>query len=750
MIFQNKNLEGAIFDMDGTMFDTERLRFRMLKQASMEIFGEEISDKLLYDSLGISAETAERIAKQRYGIHYPYKKIRERADQLERGHIRENGVPVKNGLYNLLERLKKNGVLIALATSSRKEIAEEYLAHAKVLRFFDVVVCGDEVERGKPDPEIFLKAASELNCESGNCFIFEDSQNGLLAASAAGGIPILIKDIKEPAPEVQALAFRSYEKLTEFLDELIQQMLKMPVPTLNEHFPQSVGYTVVGIHGFGAIGGGYLAQIFSHWDGYTRPRKIIGATNDKLIRPLINSLGKYRVKYESLAYFQTITNVTIIDMNDENSIVEMYKQSQIIGLAIPEKAIKSQAKMIAKGLIERNNSSGEALTLLIVMNKINAAKFVRNHVEQAIKLLECEEKAKKIVANTYFSETVVNRIVSKRDENLIISKLDTDLYRTHKIISQYSGKMKGILEFSRAYLLENEVFNLCKSGKNGDRAVYQTINFADNVSSVTQFANELSKLNVTLFSSEPDMPIYASKGSPLLERLRQVVTVEDIKSMQEIKNKLSNGTHAIIAWYSAILGYKTIGQGMGDLRVSKLAESIIKNEVKPALLIENPNSKQYINSITLNFLKRCRASFKDECSRVGRDPLRKLQDGERIIGAIHLAQKHGLSTSGLEFGVACALMYSVLSIDENDAEAKKIKELYEEKHSIEDVLTYTEIYNKTKYYGIDINKDTELIKRIHASFNNLRKQLNDLQAKEVNGTQFSLTVDEAFQTRRFK
>jgi hypothetical protein len=115
-----------------------------------------------------------------------------------------------------------------------------------------------------------------------------------------------------------------------------------------------------------------------------------------------------------------------------------------------------------------------------------------------------------------------------------------------------------------------------------------------------------------------------------------------------------------------------------------------------------------------------------------------------------LAQKHGLSTSGLEFGAACALMYSVLSIDENNAEAKKIKELYEEKQSIEDVLTYTEIYNKTKYYGLDISKDTELIKRIHASFNNLKKQLNDLQTKEVSGTQFSLTVDEAFQTRRFK
>jgi len=285
---------------------------------------------------------------------------------------------------------------------------------------------------------------------------------------------------------------------------------------------------------------------------------------------------------------------------------------------------------------------------------------------------------------------------------------------------EYSKKMKEILKCSQAYFFESKHAKHHKS----EKVSYQTINIADNVSSVTQFANELSKLNVTLFSSEPDMPIYASRGSPLLERLRQVVTVESIKSMQEIKNKLSNGPHAIIAWYSALLGYKTIGQGMGDSRVSKLAEGVIKNEIKPALLIENPNSKQYINSITSKFIKRCRASFKDKCSRVGRDPMRKLQCGERVIGTIKMAQKHGLNTKGLEFGAACAIMYSILFIDENDKEAFLIKQLYDKRGSVEDVLTYSGEYNKSKYDGLNPNEDHELIKRIQESFDNLKKELN--------------------------
>lgn len=728
--------------MDGTMFDTERLRIRMLKQASKEIYGEEISDDLLYESLGISAVTAEKLAKQRYSDEYPYKKIRAHADELERAYVRKNGLPVKAGLYNLLERLKKNGVLIALATSSRREIAEEYLVNAKVRRFFDIVVCGEEVAKGKPDPEIFLKTARQLNCDPGSCLIFEDSQNGLLAASAAGGLTIFIKDIKDPAPEVKALAFRSYEKMTDFLEEFAGQMAKMPIPTLNERFPQSFDSTIVGIHGFGAMGGGYLAQVFSHWDGYTRPNQIIGTTTNKFIRNLVNTVGKYSVKYDSLAYFQTIKNVTLIDMNDEAQVIEMYKKAKIVGVALPESAIKSQSETIAKGLVERFNAGGEYATLVIVMNKINSAKFVRNHVEAYVKLLVCEEKAKKVLERTFFSETVVNRMVSKIPDNVILSNIHNDLYGMRNTILESSEKMQNLAKFYETYLSANTPVKQKKFAQAENKASVQSIG-VESALATARFANELSKLFVTLFSSESDMTLFANKGSPILERLRQVVTVENIRSMQEIKNKLLNGTHAIVAWYSALLGYKTIGQGMGDLRVLSLAENIMRNEIKPALLIENPNSKQYINSILSSFIKRCRTSFKDKCTRVGRDPLRKLQRGERIIGAIKLAQKYGSETRGLEFGVACAIMYSILPINDNNVEALKIKEVYEKRFSVSDVLTYDGEYNKLKFGGLDTNKDSALIARIEESFEKLQKELTSNQED----TRIQLLVKQMIQEK---
>src|SRR5690606_13357034 len=83
-------------------------------------------------------------------------------------------------------------------------------------------------------------------------------------------------------------------------------------------------------------------------------------------------------------------------------------------------------------------------------------------------------------------------------------------------------------------------------------------------------AQALNQLHLILFNSEPDMLLYAQGGGAVLRNLRQVKTVEDIAQIQTIKNRLWNGTHAIVAWYSSLLGYPTIGRGMGDERVMAL------------------------------------------------------------------------------------------------------------------------------------------------------------------------------------
>ena len=251
------------------------------------------------------------------------------------------------------------------------------------------------------------------------------------------------------------------------------------------------------------------------------------------------------------------------------------------------------------------------------------------------------------------------------------------------------------------------------------------VSVSSSINVAAQFIKYVDEINVTLFSAEPDMPLYASDISPDLVRFRQIVVMKDIKSMQEIKNKLSNGTHAIIAWYSWLLGYETIGQGMGDPVVEKIAKKIMKQEIRAALIAENPELKSYIDSFISNFIKRCRVSFKDKCTRVGRDPLRKLQNGERVIGAISLVHNHGKEAPALEFGVACAILYSLKSVNVKDNEAAKIRELYAVNNSIEDVLTYDGPYNKSTYKGLDAAKDAELIGRIKEQFLILEEKFGD-------------------------
>jgi len=204
--FKNQIVHGAIFDMDGTMFDTERLRFQTLQQASRELIGVEFSENYLMQCLGLSARSAEQLAKERYGQDVPYAEIRQRADVLELEHVRNYGVPIKKGLLQVLERLRKAGLKMAVATSSRRAIAEEYLINANVYKFFDVLVCGDEIKQGKPHPEIFISAAEKINLSPAQCLMFEDSENGLRSAYDAGGMTVLFKDIKTPNESMLAQA----------------------------------------------------------------------------------------------------------------------------------------------------------------------------------------------------------------------------------------------------------------------------------------------------------------------------------------------------------------------------------------------------------------------------------------------------------------------------------------------------------------------------------------------------------------
>ncbi|WP_124065567.1 HAD family hydrolase [Clostridium sp. E02] len=695
MRIKNKEITAAIFDMDGTMFDTERLRMKMLKQASLEQYGKTIPEQLLFDSLGLSSVSAKQLSLQEFGPNYPYESIRKRADELEVSYVKEHGVPVKKGLFEVLERFKRNEVLLAVATSSKRIIAEEYLRDADVYKYFDVVICGDEVVKGKPDPQIFLKAASGINCQPESCLIFEDSENGLLAASRAGGLPIYIKDIKDARPDIKEKAWLPYESMTEFLQDLRLYTKKYPLPTLNEHFPQNNNQLAAGIHGFGAIGGGYLAQVFSHWDGYTRPGTIIGATRNENLRNMVNAFHCYQVNYESLAYAQTIRNVTLIDMDQEDDMISMYLKSDIMALCLPEKAFRKQSMMTAKGLLARKEAEKDPLTILVILNKLHAASYVKKQIKKALLELTSEQIADEILSETYFCETVVNRMVSAIPKEELLKQIQRKLNSFKDSVADTEHLKKSVISLK------------------GITRILKDISYIQ---------TELSRVNLELFRSEPDMTLYVGGTSPVVPYLRQVKIMEDIFQMQVIKNRLSNGTHAIIAWYCSLLGYKSIGQGMGDERILSFVKRMMEEEIKPTLIQKNPDYEEYINTFTKNFIKRCRFSFKDPVTRVGRDPIRKLQHKERILGTMAMVNATGTACPLLEFGAALGFYYGITLRNPEDRESITLRNLYRQTESIEKVLTYQGTLEGKPCRFLDPETDKEAITRISVWFHKLMKE----------------------------
>jgi len=699
--FLGKHIESAIFDMDGTMFDTERLRFQTIKQASLELAGQPIEDRTLIGSLGLSATRAEALAKDHNGEAYPYRDIRRRADELELQHVRTHGVPIKPGLLQVLERLRRSGLTMAVATSSRRSIAEEYLINANVLKYFDITVCGDEVQRGKPHPEIFLRAATELSRSPECCLMVEDSENGLLSASEAGGQPILIHDIKAPRAEVETRALKSYPSMLGFLSDLADCVPKLGVPAVTDLFPQAINQMQVGIHGFGAMGGGYLTQVFSHWDGYTRPGAIVGVTGDQLLCDAVNAFGKFSVRYGKLAFDQPIEHVRLIHMADEEGVAAIYCDSVIVGLALPEQAIRQQAPIIARGLLRRYQKGGGELTVLVVLNKVGGADYVRRHVEVALQAMVNRFECEKILAATHFSETVVSRIVTRLSQE--------SLRRQLRIKHELFEKNLAAVHNAQESAVQGP----------GDEQRLELDERVSVLRNASVPARALSQLHLILFNSEPDMLLYAQGGGGVLRHLRQVKTVGDIAQIQTIKNRLWNGTHAIVAWYSSLLGHATIGRGMGDERVMALVRQLIEKEIKPALLLESPELEAVITMMMRPFIERCRSSFKDPCKRVGRDPLRKLRRRERILGSITLARKHGIPTPGLEFAIALAIRYALSDAAEQDLECELIRGIYARSPGVAAVLTYRGNYNGHPYQGLDPVTDAKLIAAVAEHFEKL-------------------------------
>ena len=194
----------VVFDMDGVIFDSERAYIDAYKQLAPQYGLDDVDavHRACMDSIGVTRETTKRIFFSYVGREFDYDRYRDEVGEI----LSKTDYEIKPGVYELFAWLESQGASIALASSTRFVSVKQVLDHADLTRYFDVIVCGDMVSNSKPHPEIFLTAAERLGVEPEDCYVIEDSYNGIRAAHAAGMHPIMVPDILQPDEEIRGLA----------------------------------------------------------------------------------------------------------------------------------------------------------------------------------------------------------------------------------------------------------------------------------------------------------------------------------------------------------------------------------------------------------------------------------------------------------------------------------------------------------------------------------------------------------------
>lgn len=214
-------MKAVVFDMDGVLFDTERLCLESWSMVAKKQ-GIQGMEEVFSQCIGLNANDTKALIMKHYGEEFAYDEFKVQASEWFWKYIEDNGLPVKLGVKRLLPYLQQAGYQIGLASSTRYDSVINHLKQAEIIDYFSVIVTGDMVEHSKPLPDIYLLACKKLNVEPEEAYAIEDSPNGIRSASAAGMKPIMVPDMIAPDEEMKELSFLICSDLVEVMKFLNQ------------------------------------------------------------------------------------------------------------------------------------------------------------------------------------------------------------------------------------------------------------------------------------------------------------------------------------------------------------------------------------------------------------------------------------------------------------------------------------------------------------------------------------------------
>lgn len=212
-------IKAVVFDMDGVLFDTERISREAWFYTAHQMGIEEHFEPVFLRAIGMNRSDTREMFLSIYGADFPYDAFQTQSSAKFHELI-EQELPMKPGVYEILSWLRTHKVPTALASSTSKPSVLSHLRRARIIDDFDAIITGDMVVHSKPHPEIYEMACRAIHTPPADCIAVEDSKNGIRSAFAAGMKPVMIPDQVAPDDETAALLFKQYDSLLDLLADL--------------------------------------------------------------------------------------------------------------------------------------------------------------------------------------------------------------------------------------------------------------------------------------------------------------------------------------------------------------------------------------------------------------------------------------------------------------------------------------------------------------------------------------------------
>ena len=210
------SIRGVIFDMDGTLLDTEKLYQRFWVEAANRL-GYPMKPEHTLAIRAMASVYAEAILKRLVCPEFDYYAVRALRRELMEAYVDEHGVDPKPGMLEVLRELRGRGLRIGLATATDEPRARKYLRMVGAEEYFDAVTCASMVERGKPEPDIYLRGAAALGFRPEECLALEDSPAGILSAYRARCLPVMVPDQDQPAGDTLSRLYAKADTLADVI-----------------------------------------------------------------------------------------------------------------------------------------------------------------------------------------------------------------------------------------------------------------------------------------------------------------------------------------------------------------------------------------------------------------------------------------------------------------------------------------------------------------------------------------------------